>query len=621
MTQSSHRVSGAQIKKFAPLGKLSDEDAEELLRSSNTIELRPGEDLFQLQTDGKRVFYLIAGKIKLQGANNRSSNIEADSINARKPLGRHLADQLAATAITDCVLIGIDMDMLELFLNWTKPDSYVVNEMGVDNNEWVRQLLKSKGMSQFSDDQVEGLLARMNEIHVSAGDVVVSQDTDEDEYYYLIKSGKAAVSRKPDESSKEIKLAELSQGDGFGEEALLTKTPRSATVRMTEDGDLMRLSKKDFSELLAEPMVKSVDWLSAEQLQAEGAVLLDIRTSAEFEQHHLPEAINIPLPLLRLKLKQLDREQRYVAYCEDGSRSSAAAFIMNQAGLDTVLLDGGMAAAESQALANLAEPANFLEDLDSDDSLTDYLDQADIPQVDQAPESPEPPARVSGEYCSIGSTDYWGAPVTEVSDTQFEDTTEASKIIKTTPAPAAEKMPEQVSTPQVAKPKPVAQPGPQPFTLTTGTAKASHHKAAKARTATGKSLSTGLMIIGLIIAAALSYSIWVWLSPAKPTISKATTSPVVAEPGTVAAPPIVATPTPITPIEPEVREGTPPALPANSGNLIPDTTPTEVAKTPEPILESAAPEIVEDPAETTPVEIDEAPKKPALDPATRGFIE
>ena len=39
------------------------------------------------------------------------------------------------------------------------------------------------------------------------------------------------------------------------------------------------------------------------------------------------------------------------------------------------------------------------------------------------------------------------------------------------------------------------------------------------------------------------------------------------------------------------------------------------------VLDTLEPEVVEDPAETSPVLIEEAPKKPALDPATRGFIE
>jgi CRP-like cAMP-binding protein len=47
-----------------------------------------------------------------------------------------------------------------------------------------------------------------------------------------------------------VQLAELKEGDAFGEEALVADTVRNATVVMKTDGMLLRLSKQDFNELL-----------------------------------------------------------------------------------------------------------------------------------------------------------------------------------------------------------------------------------------------------------------------------------------------------------------------------------------------------------------------------------
>ena len=48
-------------------------------------------------------------------------------------------------------------------------------------------------------------------------------------------------------------LAELKGGDAFGEEALVSEARRNATVTAVRDGELLRLGKAHFTELLREP--------------------------------------------------------------------------------------------------------------------------------------------------------------------------------------------------------------------------------------------------------------------------------------------------------------------------------------------------------------------------------
>ena len=53
--------------------------------------------------------------------------------------------------------------------------------------------------------------------------------------------GSALVTRETPLSKEGIKLAELSVGDTFGEEALISEAKRNATVTMQSDGAVMRL--------------------------------------------------------------------------------------------------------------------------------------------------------------------------------------------------------------------------------------------------------------------------------------------------------------------------------------------------------------------------------------------
>ena len=87
-------------------------------------------------------------------------------------------------------------------------------------------------------------------------------------------------------------------------------------------------------------------WVSydqAKQIVANGGQWLDVRLPSEFENYRLPQAVNIPLYFLRLKLKSLDAKVHYVVCCDTGRRSSAAAYILSERGFQASVLRGGLA--------------------------------------------------------------------------------------------------------------------------------------------------------------------------------------------------------------------------------------------------------------------------------------
>jgi rhodanese-related sulfurtransferase len=155
------------------------------------------------------------------------------------------------------------------------------------------------------------------------------------------------VTRETPLNREGIKLAELGPGDTFGEEALISEAKRNATVTMLGEGSLMRLNKQDFNTLMNEPMLRWVDFEEATGLvEGSGAKWLDVRLPSEFDAWHLPDALNVPLYFLRLKLKQLDPKLKYIAVCDTGRRSSAGAFVLTERGFDAMVLKGGLTAAQ-----------------------------------------------------------------------------------------------------------------------------------------------------------------------------------------------------------------------------------------------------------------------------------
>jgi rhodanese-related sulfurtransferase len=185
----------------------------------------------------------------------------------------------------------------------------------------------------------------MQRIAYAAGDTVIRQG-DEGDYFYVIVEGRCSVSRETPLNREGIRLAELGKGESFGEEALISGARRNATITMLTDGALMRLAKEDFNTLLEEPLLQWVDFERAQQIVAAGGTWLDVRLPSEFEHWHLEPSINVPLYFVRLKIKTLDPSIPYVVVCDNGRRSSAAAYVLSERGFEAYVLRGGIGETE-----------------------------------------------------------------------------------------------------------------------------------------------------------------------------------------------------------------------------------------------------------------------------------
>jgi phage shock protein E len=81
----------------------------------------------------------------------------------------------------------------------------------------------------------------------------------------------------------------------------------------------------------------------ARRLVRQGAILLDVRTPAEFAEAHLPDARNIPVQELGQRLTELGARHRpIVVYCRSGARSATAARLLSERGFGNVHDLGGM---------------------------------------------------------------------------------------------------------------------------------------------------------------------------------------------------------------------------------------------------------------------------------------
>ncbi|MFQ5701385.1 MAG: FAD-dependent oxidoreductase [Acidobacteriota bacterium] len=79
-----------------------------------------------------------------------------------------------------------------------------------------------------------------------------------------------------------------------------------------------------------------------EEIRSPGGLLLDVREASEFEQEHIPDAINIPLSELRGRLEELPADRDIWVYCAVGQRAYYASRLLSQRGFHAQVLSGGL---------------------------------------------------------------------------------------------------------------------------------------------------------------------------------------------------------------------------------------------------------------------------------------
>ena len=335
------------LKSLVPASALNIENFQELAGKAFIEEVAMGKTVFKLGETDRKTIYLLEGEIVLTDAAGKSILMTEGSAAAKHPLANAQPRVVSAKARTDCKITRIDSDLLDILLTWDQLSGIEVSEIDASgrndgDTDWMTRILQSKAFLQIPPANIQTMFMRMQEVSKQAGDAVVRQGEDGD-FYYILKEGRAKVSRTS-KTGTQLTLATLRDGDAFGEEALISEAKRNATVIMETNGFLMRLAKEDFNALLKEPLINWLEPQEAQQKIQAGGQWLDVRLESERVNSAVPNSLNIPLFMLRLKVDTLNPNVRYVIFCETGRRSSAAAFLLNERGFETYVLRGGVGA-------------------------------------------------------------------------------------------------------------------------------------------------------------------------------------------------------------------------------------------------------------------------------------
>ncbi|MEM7707544.1 MAG: cyclic nucleotide-binding domain-containing protein [Pseudomonadota bacterium] len=339
------------LRTINPLSTFGAEQFTAFLDAASTRELTQGECVYLEGDEDELIIFLADGAIARKSASGQVRSLAVGDDAARYAMGNlqprpHTAQVTSDSAVVVEAPRGLveDLATRSQLVTGEMPSlsvTDVADAEGLDGS-WMFQIVQSEIFRELPTENIELFFAAVERMECEAGQEIVRQGDDGD-YYYMIVEGQAEVRRMAGQVP--IPIATLEAGQSFGEEALISGLPRNATVVMTQPGVLMRLAKERFKALLIRPVVQSLSAReAARQVKQDGAVLIDVRMENEHGSRSIRGSRNIPLYRLRDAIAELDAAGSHIAYCDCGARSSAAAFLLSQHGINASFIEGGMSA-------------------------------------------------------------------------------------------------------------------------------------------------------------------------------------------------------------------------------------------------------------------------------------
>ncbi|HEY5701448.1 MAG TPA: cyclic nucleotide-binding domain-containing protein, partial [Gammaproteobacteria bacterium] len=347
MIERENKFAG-HILGLIPINGLDERLQDQVLAQGELLEFKKKKTIFEAGARDPYTIYLLDGELELIAQGAAPMRMVGGDSNANRALAQLQPRRYTAKALSPVTVFRIERAVLDHILTdeqVLEEGSGVVEVEELDDDEggdWMTRLISSELFTRLPHDNIQQFFAELEAVEFGAGEVVVEQGTPGD-YLYIVAEGKAAVTRRAPGSSDELQLAILKEGDTFGEESLISNSPRNASVKMMSGGFVMRLPKSSFEKLVSNPTLKAVPYSEACKLVDSGATWLDVRFADEHKADAIEGSINIPLNLMRLEASKLDKSKSYVVYCDSGARSSTAAFLLARLGVDASYLAGGLA--------------------------------------------------------------------------------------------------------------------------------------------------------------------------------------------------------------------------------------------------------------------------------------
>lgn len=338
-------IPAEQLKKYYPFNKIEEKFLPLLLDKFEIHDFDKGESIFKLDDNKVYAKYVINGAVEVSYPTGRKKIVKETSLQSFYPIGDVNTSKKLESNVQSrqAKIMMINNIFLDHFMVWNdlfqqSNESSVLR--GHHSYHWVVSLLNSKAVQMLPRGHVDQIFKNIKPQSASMGDEIITEG-DSGDYCYIIVKGTVEVFKCI--ANGEQQVATLSEGSLFGEHALVSQEPRTASVRMMTDGLLMKLAGEKFSSLLKSHVVR---WLTVDasyEMIIEGATLLDVREADEFENLGFEGSTHIPMEQLREQCEiKLDKSQPVITCSNTGMRCASSAFLLATLGYDVYSMQGGI---------------------------------------------------------------------------------------------------------------------------------------------------------------------------------------------------------------------------------------------------------------------------------------
>jgi len=239
------------LKQASLFAILDDETVDRMANRTTMHRFSLGETIIEEGDEGRFAWLIFSGRVRVLKRSDSGRQVTLGTQTVGEIFGEQsiLTDcprSASVRAAEEVVLFRIDrMDFLDLLDGSQNLRQYFDQFI---HERAVRDFLRTQTfLEKLRARDVISLLDQLQPREFSAGEVVIRENTAAD-VMYIVREGRLKVVREVGEN--EVLLGCLSDGDFFGERALLTDKSRSASVVAETSTRCFALSRQHFDELL-----------------------------------------------------------------------------------------------------------------------------------------------------------------------------------------------------------------------------------------------------------------------------------------------------------------------------------------------------------------------------------
>ncbi len=330
----------AAIARIEALSNLPREYLQTLVGAADVVHYAANATVVS-RSGSPHVLFLLHGTVTAKNADGQSLRYDANTGPVPHPVYQS-GDMTELSAVRPSTLLrfphAVYVRQLGLALSASPQRGTEVQYLeDWDQMDGLERALSFGALSHVPPAQTQQILARIEELPVGPGELVFAQDHPA-HGYYIVKSGTAEVWRAGADGRR-YRLAVKMPGDAFGDDALVLEGLRSANVSMLTAGTLMRISNEDFAGLIRDPLLRTISRTQAEALIEDKGRWLDLRDADRFAAGARPDALNVPISLLRLERRALAGGVTYLVYADDRHTEELGCYLLAECGLSACMLE------------------------------------------------------------------------------------------------------------------------------------------------------------------------------------------------------------------------------------------------------------------------------------------